>query len=425
MIDQDDTSVHGIQEPEGAEPTPTSVAFQSSAEEPGGLFDYEGTDLLGEAPESEHAESQENDYVDLPDVSAFAGSGAEEPVEGSGESAESWPSEDDLTQKASSEPEMGQFAFPEEVVDAESSGEEAGGEAREHAVESGEMEGAERAAESVPAEGGEFVVEPIAGFAAEEAGEQAGESTEAGEQAGESTEAESVEDADLQAMAEEAQVPEAAAAEEMPEDLRAVSELLDRPTAEIMAITADTPGNVAQGDEGGVEPGEAAQGAGAQGEQATAEGDVAAEGEQATAAFDDIEPGTAAGVEASAELDVEGVSAGPAMSVSWWPFIGYMVAWLAIAGYAVWQMQQLPAGQAAYESDLYSISVLAGLVLLGIGPVLLLIVWLASWIGRANVRIGSMFISALIKGATATLFGAIVWIGALMLIDYLRLGRPY
>jgi hypothetical protein len=36
-----------------------------------------------------------------------------------------------------------------------------------------------------------------------------------------------------------------------------------------------------------------------------------------------------------------------------------------------------------------------------------------------------MFISALIKGATATLFGAVVWIGALMLIDYLRLGRPF
>jgi hypothetical protein len=36
-----------------------------------------------------------------------------------------------------------------------------------------------------------------------------------------------------------------------------------------------------------------------------------------------------------------------------------------------------------------------------------------------------MLLSALIKGATATFFGALVWMGALMLIDYLRLGRWY
>jgi hypothetical protein len=115
----------------------------------------------------------------------------------------------------------------------------------------------------------------------------------------------------------------------------------------------------------------------------------------------------------------------PITSVSWWPFLGYIVVWLGVAGYAVWRLQQLPAGRAAYESELYSMSVLVGLSLLVAGPFLLLIVWFASWIGRKGARVGSMFISALAKGAIATLIGAIIWIGAIMLIDYLRLGHPY
>jgi hypothetical protein len=52
-------------------------------------------------------------------------------------------------------------------------------------------------------------------------------------------------------------------------------------------------------------------------------------------------------------------------------------------------------------------------------------VWLASWIGRKGARVGLMFISALMKGALATMLGAMIWMGALLLIDYLRLGRPF
>ena len=112
-------------------------------------------------------------------------------------------------------------------------------------------------------------------------------------------------------------------------------------------------------------------------------------------------------------------------TVSWWPFIAYDVIWLAAAAYAVWQLQQLPVGTAAYETNLYSMTMLGGLILLGIGPVLLLVVWFASWIGRPDTRKGLMFISALVKGAAATLIGAVIWMGALLLVDYLRLGRPF
>ncbi len=364
MIDQDDTSVHGAQEPEAAEPTPTSVVSSSSAEEPEGLFDYEDANTLADTPESEQAQPVANDYVELPEVSAFAEAPGEQPNEAL-EAADEPGMPGEQPAELPSEPETAQLAFGDEAVDAESAGGATDEAEYEPAVESGQTEDSEPAAESV-------------------------------------------------------------LAEEMPDDLRAVNELLDRPTAEIMAITADTPGNIAEGGQG-----EAETEPGAEGEQAAVEGEAVegeqapAEGEQVATALDDIEPGTVAGTETDAELGAEGLAEGPITSVSWWPFIGYMVAWLAVAGFAVWQMEQLPAGQAAYESDLYSISILAGLVLLGIGPILLLIVWLASWIGRSGVRIGSLFISALIKGATATLFGAIVWIGALMLIDYFRLGRPY
>ena len=157
-----------------------------------------------------------------------------------------------------------------------------------------------------------------------------------------------------------------------------------------------------------------------------APGTVAIEGEAAEEPAAEAAPeGTAAAVVAEGdEAALEGV-VGPRTKVSWWPFVGYIVVWLGAAGYAVWQLQQLPAGQAAYETNFYTMSMLGGLVLLAVGPVLLLIVWLASWIGRENRRIGLMFISALLKGALATLIGAMIWIGALMLVDYLRLGRPF
>lgn len=165
--------------------------------------------------------------------------------------------------------------------------------------------------------------------------------------------------------------------------------------------------------------------------EATEGAATAAEGEAAGESLDDIAPGTVA-AEAVAATATEGEEAaalpeveGPRTTVSWWPFIAYIVVWLGAAAYAVWQLQQLPPGVTAYETNFYTMSMLGGLVLLAAGPVLLLIVWLASWIGHKGARVGLMFISALMKGALATLIGAVIWIGAIVLVDYLRLGRPF
>jgi hypothetical protein len=141
---------------------------------------------------------------------------------------------------------------------------------------------------------------------------------------------------------------------------------------------------------------------------------------ESTESLDDIAPGTTtAGEETGPVLTV----APPITKVSIWPFVGYVVVWLAAAGYAVWRFMQIPAGMALFDTDIYRMSMLGGLVLLAGGPVLLIIVWFASWIGQPRARKGAMFISAFIKGAVATLLGAMIWWGALFLMDYLRLGR--
>lgn len=235
-----------------------------------------------------------------------------------------------------------------------------------------------------------------------------------------------------------------APSDDIPEDLRELTERLDQPTGELPAVTpplfavddltekAQT--ESAEEDEGAaVVPAEPP----AEPEAAEPTSEPAEEGEPAgeepiQELFDDIAPGTVAaaaqgesveteaGAEAEALLDVTA----PRAAVSWWPFVVYVVVWVLGAAYAVWQLQQLPAGQAAYETAFYSTATLIGLGLLGVGPVLLLVVWFASWVGREGSRVGLLFISALLKGAAATLLGAIIWIAALAIIDYLRLGHP-
>jgi len=137
--------------------------------------------------------------------------------------------------------------------------------------------------------------------------------------------------------------------------------------------------------------------------------------------LDSIAPGTVAQGESVAPETVDVQAA--VTTVSIWPFVGYVVVWLAVAGYAIWRFMQIPAGTALFETELYRTSMLGGLVLLAAGPALFLIVWIVSWIGVKNARGGAMFFSALIKGAVATLLGALIWWGALLLMDYLRLGR--
>jgi hypothetical protein len=229
---------------------------------------------------------------------------------------------------------------------------------------------------------------------------------------------------------------------ELPEDLLAVQAALEQPTGAMPAV----PVAAATDDVAGQQSATAEQAAAEpEPEHALAEppvaedslddiapGTVAAESqadgttvEVAETDDDDVAPGTSAHAAPIADADEEPLFVPPRTKVSWWPFVAYIVVWLAVAGYAVWKLQQLPPRLPAYESDIYKMSIVVGLSLLAAGPALLIIVWFASWIGRKNVRVGAMFVSALVKGATATMLGALIWFGAIALTDYLRLGRPF
>jgi len=118
------------------------------------------------------------------------------------------------------------------------------------------------------------------------------------------------------------------------------------------------------------------------------------------------------------------VAAEPAAldAVSVWPFVAYDLVWLAFASILVWQMMQLPAGVAVFDSGIYGLAVIGGITLTVAGPLLIIAVWVSS-IGKGSASSGAVFLSALIRGAVATLLGVTLWWVALIVIDQLRLGR--
>ncbi len=109
--------------------------------------------------------------------------------------------------------------------------------------------------------------------------------------------------------------------------------------------------------------------------------------------------------------------------VPWLPFMVYLGAWLVLAVAAVWQLLQLPADQVVYESTAYVLTILGGLLMTAMGPMLILAVWLATRSNRSAQEREGLLTSALMKGALVTLGGAVIWWTSLVTIDYLRLGR--
>jgi len=128
------------------------------------------------------------------------------------------------------------------------------------------------------------------------------------------------------------------------------------------------------------------------------------------------EPGQAAAPVTEVPVPAEATG-----SVSVWPFVAYDAVWLAYAAALVWQFSTLPAAQAVFDSEFYPLAILGGLALAIAGPVLILTVWIASW-RRSSAGKGSLLVSALVRGAVATVIGVSFWWGALLILDRLRLG---
>ena len=139
--------------------------------------------------------------------------------------------------------------------------------------------------------------------------------------------------------------------------------------------------------------------------------------------LDDIAPGTVGG-EQEAHEDAKGlVLPDDRAGLPIWPFLVYFALWVIFAGLLVWQFMQAPVGTPVYELEVYGISVLIGLVLTAIGPLLAIAVWLAVWQARPRGASAGLFSRCLIIGAVTTLAGVALWLIALGAVDMLRLGR--
>lgn len=143
--------------------------------------------------------------------------------------------------------------------------------------------------------------------------------------------------------------------------------------------------------------------------------------------LDDIVPATApTSEEAPQESTQEAVSLEfPRRAIPVWPFLSYVGLWLVLAAVAVWQLLAISIDQAVYDSQAYGLATLGGVVMTALGPLLALLVWIIVWRGAETNQRSGLFSAAIIRGAIATFGGVVVWWAALILVDTLRLGRPF
>jgi hypothetical protein len=106
-----------------------------------------------------------------------------------------------------------------------------------------------------------------------------------------------------------------------------------------------------------------------------------------------------------------------------WPFIVYDVLWVGFVVVLTRTFLALPEGVAVFEAAYYQYALWAGLALLALGPLLILIVWLV--LGGQEPESAGTGTTVLVAGSVATLIGAVMWWGSLMVVDYIRLGSVY
>lgn len=105
-----------------------------------------------------------------------------------------------------------------------------------------------------------------------------------------------------------------------------------------------------------------------------------------------------------------------------WPFLLYLMAWAGVAAATVVTLTGPEPAAVPVEDPVYPTLLLAGLTLAACGPVLSLVVWLVARARATPECRSGLLVTALVRGAAATLFGVVAWWAALLLVDALRLG---
>lgn len=108
--------------------------------------------------------------------------------------------------------------------------------------------------------------------------------------------------------------------------------------------------------------------------------------------------------------------------VPWWPFVLYGLLWIALIAYAGTQVSTAQGAAPAVEQAVYPYVVLAGMVIMLMGPLASIIVWIVIWVRAGKGRRGGLLTTALVRGSMFTLFGVVAWWCALYVLDALRLG---
>ncbi len=105
-----------------------------------------------------------------------------------------------------------------------------------------------------------------------------------------------------------------------------------------------------------------------------------------------------------------------------WPFLLYVMAWAGLAAATLLMLAGPEAPLVPLDDPAYPALLATGLALVAAGPALSLVVWaFARAKAPAECRQG-LLTTALVRGAAATLGGVVMWWGALLLVDALRLG---
>lgn len=100
----------------------------------------------------------------------------------------------------------------------------------------------------------------------------------------------------------------------------------------------------------------------------------------------------------------------------------YLLVWVALSSLTVMLLHGPASAAVPLENPTYPALLVAALVCVALGPLLSFSVWLiARSKAPADCRSG-LLTTALVRGAAATLAGILMWWGALLIVDALRLG---
>ncbi len=131
-----------------------------------------------------------------------------------------------------------------------------------------------------------------------------------------------------------------------------------------------------------------------------------------SASEETTEPTTAEATLADATL-VEAVGGG----IPWVPFAVYLAAWIGLAALSAYLLRGATAELPARWMPEYVPLLWAGVGLTAAGPLVSLAVWLVARVRRPEGQRRGLVASAMTRGALAALFGVIIWVATLYVIE--------